>query len=259
MSLLKHGPRRALSSVFKYRIQLKPAPPRIVPMSQLPFEDGFREFFVDIMKIENQERADEIMGLLDSSENEALRKMFMYMRLCTHDYEEYEAMYERAEEFALEISKSILVNDEKINSGFVVLEDGSHVGEIEDEALDSIIQEGVSDTKEMHRRWYLRNFFGQFYLKTASRALTERLKSSYSDRKIQLTPQQKKLYLYEPEMTHLDVHSLLQEKVATSEISIENFQRTAKIKFPIYTRNGQQLAYRFYVDQGLNETEAINA
>ena len=211
------------------------------------------------MKIENQERADEIMGLLDSSENEALRKMFMYMRLCTHDYEEYEAMYERAEEFALEISKSILVNDEKINSGFVVLEDGSHVGEIEDEALDSIIQEGVSDTKEMHRRWYLRNFFGQFYLKTASRALTERLKSSYSDRKIQLTPQQKKLYLYEPEMTHLDVHSLLQEKVATSEISIENFQRTAKIKFPIYTRNGQQLAYRFYVDQGLNETEAINA
>ena len=35
--------------------------------------------------------------------------------------------------------------------------------------------------------------------------------------------------------------------------------RTAKIKFPIFARNGQQLAYRFYVDQGLNEQEAINA
>ncbi|CBY19261.1 unnamed protein product [Oikopleura dioica] len=255
MSLL-NGYRRALSSVLKYKIKLKTAPPRIVQMPNVPFEEGFKDFFVDIMKIE-RDRADEIMALLDKDENETLRKIFMYMRLCTYDYDEYEVMQERAEDIANELSRSILVKKEE--NEYELLQDKRHIGQIEDSALDSIFEEGVSDTRDIHRRWYLRNFFGKFYLKTGTRGLTERSNRSYEFRKVQLTPQQKKLYLFEEEMSHLDVHSLLQEKVASTEISLQNYQRTAKIKFPLFTRNGQQLAYRFYVDQGLNEQEAINA
>jgi len=257
MSLLK-GHRRALSSIFKYKITLKTAPPRIVQMPNIPFEEGFKDFFVDIMKIE-RDRADEIMSLLDKDENETLRKIFMYMRLCTYDYDEYELMQERAEDIANEISRSILIKKEQDDPEYVLLEDKRYIGKIEDSALDSIVEEGVSDAKDIHRRWYLRNFFGKFYLKTGARALTERSNRSYEFRKVQLTPQQKKLYLFEEEMSHLDVHALLQEKVASNEISLQNYQRSGKIKFPLYTRNGQQLAYRFYVDQGLNEQEAINA
>ena len=257
MSLLK-GHRRALSSIFKYKITLKTAPPRIVQMPNVPFEEGFKDFFVDIMKIE-RDRADEIMALLDKDENETLRKIFMYMRLCTYDYDEYEMMQERAEDIASEISRSILVKQQPDAPEYVLLEDKRYIGQIEDSALDSIVEEGVSDARDIHRRWYLRNFFGKFYLKTGARALTERSNRSYEFRKVQLTPQQKKLYLFEEEMSHLDVHALLQEKVASSEISLQNYQRKASIKFPLFTRNGQQLAYRFYVDQGLNEQEAINA